>query len=209
VHSVVKHIHLAKWGPEHADAAAELLLELWRDVRECTSDPANPDTAESAQKAALDWLPWYLNWQQRQVTVAIEERWELTVPHTFLTLTGTIDRVYRAEGKSVLSDVKTGKRTPPAADLATDLQLSLYTWACNELGLSPDVIELVMMRMKSTVATTRSAEYLDAVIYDTVIPAAAGIAAGIFPANPSSKYGCGYCDYQSLCPVGRGSQGAN
>ena len=205
VHTVARHIELARWTPDNMQTVADLMLQTWERVKECTADPSDPDANQGAELAAMEWLPWYLNWKQGQITVASEERWELTVPHTTLTLTGTIDRVYRASGSTVLSDIKTGKRKPGSGDLATDLQLTLYTWACHELGITPDLIELVMMRHKGTVQTTRTTAYLEAVMLDTVLPAAQGIAARIFPANPSSKYGCGFCDYQSLCAVGRGS----
>jgi putative RecB family exonuclease len=207
IHSVIQQIHLSRWTLDQADTVADLMASTWEEIRVRTADPDDPEAATGAVQAANEWLPWYLHWRRDQIDVAVEERWELTVTNLgpAVTLRGTIDRVYRADGKSVLSDVKSGKRAPSEQDLATDLQLSIYAWACRECGFEPDGIEIVMLRSKKVLQTARTSAYLDGVISHTVLPAAQGIAAGVFPCNPSSRFGCGYCDFQSLCPVGKGS----
>lgn len=206
VHAVVRHIHAARWTADRAEDAAKMMLQAWGEVRGETSDPDNPDASAGAQAAAMEWLPWYLGWIKGQVDVAFEERWEL--PYRYgIVMRGTIDRVYRQDGRRVLSDVKSGKRTPSAGDLANDLQLSIYSWACGELGIPPDTCELVMIRQRNTVETVRSAEYVAAVMEETVVDVARGIEAGLFPCNTCSQFGCGFCDYKSLCAVGQGDNG--
>lgn len=203
IHRVVEQAHLSRWTHEQAHHAADLLLQMWEEVRGHTTDPDDPEAATNVQAAAQDWLPWYLHFKGGQIDIAVEQRWQVPIEHTNVMLEGTIDRLYRADGQAVLSDVKSGKRPPSAGDLATDLQVSLYWWGCQQQDLKPDYAEQVWLRRKDALRTTRTPEYLDAVIYDVVIPAARGIEAGIFPCNPASKYGCGFCGYQSQCAVGR------
>lgn len=203
IHSVIEHIHRSNWGPAQAEDVAGLLLEAWSEVRPLTADPDDPDAAKSAVEAANVWLPRYLQWREGQIDVAVEERWELPVPFTNITMRGTIDRIYRADGQNVLSDVKSGKRAPSATDLRTDLQLSVYAWAARELGLKLGRCELVMIRKGDVLEVPRDDEQIEAAMYEIVAPAAAAIATGHFPCNPSSQYGCSYCDYTATCPVGK------
>lgn len=203
-HKVAHHATVARWTPDDAPRAAEAVLEMWEQVRETTSDPGNPDVARSVQLAAREWLPWYLHWMQKQTTITSEEHWVLD--YQGVTLEGTIDRIYRQDGKVIISDVKSGARKPTATDLHNDLQLTLYPWAARQMNVVEDAAELVWLRTQEQLQTHRTDEYIEAVMQDTVLPVARAIQAGIFPANPSSKYGCDYCAYKQQCAVGRGCE---
>lgn len=205
VHKVVQHCHLEGWGVEHAEEAAYLLVDVWGAYRDQTSDPDDPIAQRSVEDAACIWLPWYLGWKANQIDVAVEERWRVEVPGTSIELRGTMDRVYRAHGETVISDVKSGKQKPTPVAMATDLQLSLYAWAWRELaGRPPDWVEIVHLRGCENLRSLRNdGAYLDAVISEVVVPVAEAIEAGHFPANPGTRYGCGYCDYIDRCPVGQ------
>jgi hypothetical protein len=204
-HSVAEHARRSRWSAEHADAAADLMLRLWEEAAPLTSDPASPDANKRVQGAVTEWLPWYLWWYGKQQPILTEERWTLDVPGTDCQLRGTIDSYYSEQGQRVLSDIKTGARKPSESDLRMDLQLTLYWWACREMGSSPTVAEQCLPAKQMTVRTTRTDEFIDATIERVVIPAARFIEGGVFPANPASRYGCGYCDVRQHCPIGAGA----
>lgn len=209
-HFVAEQIRPNKWTAEDAGKAADLLLRVWQELRGLTTDPDDVDANNSINDACLEWLPWYLWYSGKGTDIDSESRWvwELTEA---VTLQGTIDRLYIHDGAVVISDLKTGKRAPVAADLKRDLQASLYWGAMRQEGLEPSRFEQVMPRKREAYPTTRTDEYLQAVIENIVLPVAAQIAnateTGHWPCNPNPLYGCNFCNYQSLCAVGRGSGG--
>lgn len=207
VHEAIQKVHAAKWSLANKDEAAAALDELWQEQLQRTADPENPDAAKDIAAARDVWLPWYLQWIEPHVDIAVEEEFTLPIPGTDLAMRGFIDRVYRADGETIISDVKTGKRAPSAGDLATDLQLSMYSWAYREMvpGNCENALEIVQIRSKTVLRTTRTDEYLQHVVDDVIVPTAQAIQAGFFPANPGTKYGCSYCQYQGVCPVGQGA----
>ncbi len=217
VHKAIQRIHAMHWGPAHADEAAQFCLEVWQGVRDHSTDPDNPEIAKGLRDATDVWLPWYLTWQENQIDVVVEERFTFPVVGLSegwevlqgVTLQGTIDRVYREDGVTVLSDVKTGKRSPSAQDMETDLQLSLYSYAYQVLaGEMPGRIEILQLRQRQAFLAARTPEYLDHVMLDVVGPVAQQIRycheTDWWPCNPRRQFGCAYCDYQSLCQVGQG-----
>jgi len=115
------------------------------------------------------------------------------------------------DGEAVIADVKTGKRSPSAQDLATNLQLSIYSWAYRQMsrGQHEDCMEIVQVRAKKGLRAERTDAYLAHVIEDVVKPTAAAITAGHFPTNPGTLFGCNYCDYQALCAIGQGCHGGD
>lgn len=208
IHKVVQMAHEARWTPDHAGRAAQVLQDLWEGARETTADPDHPDMPGTLSKACDEWLPWYLAFVQRQTTIVTEEHWVL--PCQDVTLEGTIDRVYRQDGAVVLSDVKSGKRKPSPADLSRDAQLSIYTWAVREMGLREDRAELVWLSTQEQLVTTRTDDFIAATLEQIVLPVARQIAAAgddpaMYPANPDSKYGCNFCAHHQTCGIGRGS----
>ncbi|HOS92901.1 MAG TPA: PD-(D/E)XK nuclease family protein [Armatimonadota bacterium] len=210
IHQVAHHINMCDWTADHAQEAADMLWGLWEQGRLSTSDPDNPEIVRSIGEAANVWLPWYLHWREGQRQLVSEHHWllqiepnELGCDHDRIVLEGTIDRAYREGGLVIVSDMKSGARKPSQADLDRDLQLSVYSFAARRQGLREDAMELVWLRTQETLRTTRTDEYLLAVMRQVVLPVARAIAGGVFPANPASKYGCGYCDHQEHCEVGR------
>lgn len=210
IHNVAHHINVCGWGLDYAQRAADMLWQVWEEGREHTSDPEDPEAVRTIGEAANTWLPWYMQWREGQTQIVSEEHWvlelqpgELGCHHDLLTLEGTIDRIYRQDGQTVISDCKSGARKPNPEDLDRDLQLSVYSFAARRLGLCEDALELVWLRTQETLRTTRTDDYLLSVMRQTVLPVARAIAAGVFPANPSSKYGCAYCNHQQFCDVGR------
>jgi putative RecB family exonuclease len=205
VHAVVEHSHRAHWSPANTEDAADLLTALWNAVKAETEDPHDLQADKAMRDARDVWLPWYLIWCRGSLDIAVEETWKLPVAGSDLVLQGTIDRIYLKNGLTVVSDIKTGKRVPSGLSLANDLQLTLYSWAARQMGLTEDTLEIVAMRSQGSVMTTRTDSYIAAVLEQTVLPVHEQIMAGRFPANVSSQFGCSWCSYHTLCPVGRGS----
>lgn len=212
VHSIIQHAHRMNWTTANADEAKALLLETWAETKQYTTDPADPQTNLAVQAAGDEWLPWYLWWTRTQIDVAVEERWEFPVGDSGVTLTGTIDRIYREAGRLLLSDVKSGRRALSPADLANDLQLSIYAWAAGQMDLSLDGLEHVVVRKQKTLSTIRTPEYISAVIEQTVLPTAKAIEVAAetdtWTCNTASKWGCGFCRFQFVCEVGSGCAAA-
>lgn len=208
VHSVIQHAHRMNWTTANADEAKALILATWAETKQYTTDPDDPETNVAVVTAGDEWLPWYLWWTRMQIDVAVEERWEYPVGDSGVTLTGTIDRIYREAGRLLLSDVKSGRRSLSPADLANDLQLSIYGWAAGEMGLTLDGLEHVVVRKQKTIHTIRTPEYISAVMEQTVLPAAKAIEVATetdtWTCNTASKWGCGFCRFQSVCEVGAG-----
>jgi len=143
------------------------------------------------------------------VTVATEERWsvDLKLGGRVVQMEGTWDRLYRQNGTTVISDIKTGGNMPP---LPISGQLSLYSWAYREItGKREGALEIVKIRRMEPQQTRRTDEYLENFLANTVAPVVAGISQGVFPCNPDCKYGCGFCGYAHLCPVGGVTENAN
>ena len=208
-HAIVKQARDLHWTPDCAPQAADALTELWEIVRPETSDPKCPKTAKAFREARDTWLPRYLEWSENHIDIAVEEffDFEVATDGPALRLQGTVDRVYRADGLTVISDVKTGQNLDGDPD--SHLQLSLYSYAYRQLsGAAEDAVEFYMARKEKledrVIRSRRTQEYLEHVIRDVVTPVAYAIDAGLFPCNPANKFGCGYCDYQQTCPVGRG-----
>jgi RecB family exonuclease len=206
IHAVIKHAHEWGWGPRDKRTAASMLTDIMDAVPALRKD--SPAVELAYRKARDVWLPWYLQWQQGQETIAVEERWELEWEG--IPLTGTIDRVY-VDGKPVVSDIKSGKRAPSEEQLKTHLQLTLYDWAfCELCGYQEHGLEIVHLRGLETYQTTRTPEYHLHVLEGTVKPVARMIewcrATGEWPCNPGTLYGCHYCLCRSSCPVGQGGE---
>lgn len=208
VHETIAAGHRMHWGVGQAGVAGEFLLNLWEQVAP-ESHPRRPEYDRLAQTAVDDWVPWYLSWSSKSITVATEERWsvDLEIAGRTVEMQGTWDRLYLTpEGGTVVSDVKTGGNIAP---LDSSGQLSLYSWAYRATtGEQESALELLKLRAKGTsddprpLRTTRTDEYLADFIANTVLPVVQAITQGIFPCNPDGKYGCGFCGYQHLCPVG-------
>jgi len=199
-HEVLREAHARGWGVDDGRAARDMLYELWSRTKPSTRKDRRADAEDRVRVLAMDGIPWYLDWRRGQYDIATEERWRCEVPGEDLTLQGTWDRLYIQDGQTVLSDLKSGKM-PRGLD--TDLQLSLYSWALRQSGQREDALEIVAVSARRVVRTSRTDRYLDVVMHSTVLPTARRIKAGEFPANVGNRFGCSYCDYHVVCPVGQ------
>ncbi len=214
IHAVISHAHTWRWNGRNRNDAAEMLEAIWDGIEPVGKD--DPDVEVSYRQARDVWIPEYLAWASVQDTIAVEQRWEcdLDADGEPIPLQGTIDRVYRDGGPYIVSDVKSEKRTRSASKLSTDLQLSLYAWAFQQLAGSggEEVCEIVHLRgfeknsREWSYRTRRSPQYLDYVMDLVVIPVVRLIQQEHFPAHPGGLYGCDYCECQYACPVGQGGE---
>lgn len=129
---------------------------------------------ETAREAWLDWLGQalpdrlehaYVEWRERwaqdsdnEAVLAVEQRWERSVPGTGVVLWGYADEVYqdRKRGIVVVRDCKTsgtlGQVT--SMDEMMDSQVQLYTWGlgptCDEWGVPrPRAVAFDRVRSKA------------------------------------------------------------
>ena len=129
---------------------------------------------ETAREAWLDWLgqalpdrlehayvEWRARWAQdseNEAVLAVEQRWERSVPGTGVVLWGYADEVYqdRKRGIVVVRDCKTsgtlGQVT--SMDEMMDSQVQLYTWGlgptCDEWGVPrPRAVAFDRVRSKA------------------------------------------------------------
>lgn len=211
VHKALEIAHERKWRAEDAPQAAQVLRDLWRRVIGETTPEGRGDAIARVEKLATQGIPWYLQWRWAtgQIDIATEHRWDATVPGTDIQLRGTWDRLYRADGQTVVSDVKSGRYLP--RDMDTDLQLTLYSWAYRQTfpGKAEGALEIVGIGLRKVVRTTRTDEQHQQTIEAVVVPVAESIARGDFPPNTNCRYGCQTCNYYNDCPaMGRGRKAA-
>jgi len=210
VHEVLRTAHAKRWHLEDAPEAAQMLRDIWARVKGSTTPDGRGDAIKRVETLAAQGIPWYLQWrwESAQIDIATEQRWTAEVPGAGMSLRGTWDRVYRAGGMVVVSDVKSGKHLP--RDMDTDLQLTLYSWAYRqEFGEPEGAMEIVGVGVRKVKRTTRTDEHNAQCIEEVVLPVAEGIARGDFPPRTTCRYGCSSCNYQSACPaMGRGRRAA-
>ena len=211
VHKALERAHERRWRAGDAAEAAQYLRDLWARVKDSTTQDGRSAAITRVETLAAQGIPWYLNWRwgTGQFDIATEERWRATVPGTGIELQGTWDRLYRAGGQTVVSDVKSGKALP--RDMDTDLQLTLYSWAYRQTfpGKTEGALEIVGIGVRKVLRTTRTDEQNADTIEAVVIPVAEGIRRGDFPPNTACRFGCASCNYNIACPaLGRGRRAA-
>jgi putative RecB family exonuclease len=115
-------------------------------------------------------------------------------------LHGVIDRIEREpDGTILVADYKTGRLLPGPGELEAHVQLSLYEAAVR--ALLPDArrvrLELWMVRHRTRLATSRTAEQVQAAIDYVTMATRQFVAATEFPARLGAH--CAYCDYRTTC----------
>ena len=130
--------------------------------------------------------------------VAIEEPFELRIgEHTVI---GFIDRVDRIDDETIdVIDFKTSRLLFTHDELDTNLQLSLYRLAAQELWPWAKAIRLTMWMLRHNLrqATVRSPEQLEGARAYVQAMGDQLARATQFPARPNTL--CGYCDYRRHC----------
>lgn len=165
--AVPDEIHTTDTGPSFPPNSSPA------DVREAAVDYWER-LGETAREAWLDWLGQalpdrlehaYVEWRERwaqdsenEAVLAVEQRWERSVPGTGVVLWGYADEVYqdRKRGIVVVRDCKTSGTLGQVTSLdeMMDSQVQLYAWGlgplCDEWGVPrPRAVAFDRVRSKA------------------------------------------------------------
>lgn len=172
--------------------------------------PLESGTADDYRQRAEQWLQDYVRrftpfndatiiGLELQVPIALDERGQYQ-------MIGYIDRLARtAEGVWQIHDYKTNSRLPTQAEQDRQTQLAYYEIGIRQMWPAIERVELVwhFLRFDQTIRSTRTPDQLkevcDAAIATIDDIHGRGCDEREFPTRESKL--CGYCEYQSLCPV--------
>jgi putative RecB family exonuclease len=140
------------------------------------------------------------NADQYRIPAALEYRFRVEVDG--IAISGVIDRMDRLPGGGYeIVDYKTNRRLPPRTAIERDLQLSIYHLAATEIwGIEPEQLTLYYLLPGQRMSTARTAADVDG-LRRRIATVAERISAGRFEARENPL--CGWCDFQSLCPLFR------
>ena len=115
-----------------------------------------------------------------------------------IRLAGIVDRVDEGEAGLVIVDFKSGTRKPKEADLASDLQFTLYAFAIGRMmGKRVERVVHYHLRDGSRFNVMPTDEQF-AWLLDEVVPhVAGGVAREEFA--PRAGFWCNWCDFRELC----------
>lgn len=124
-----------------------------------------------------------------------------------LNMRGRIDRIDRSEDGLTLIDIKSGSYISKVQDenfeLKVDLQLPVYAEVAAAMYPDDPILGSLyfsIRKAKELPAKEPASEFLDSFVSDV----RARLKRGEFPVQPDRKQdACKYCDYRSLCRVGR------
>ncbi|HEX6255050.1 MAG TPA: PD-(D/E)XK nuclease family protein [Euzebyales bacterium] len=164
-----------------ADMDRETKLVWYRHARDVL--------ARHHERYAADYRP----------AVACEQWFELDLGDG-VAARGSIDHVARtASGGLGIVDWKTNRRARSRSEVASSLQLAIYTLAARELwGREPEWVALDFVVPGLRVTVDRAEIDVDAAL-ERFREVARSIAAQDFDPSPSPL--CGWCDYRGVCPA--------
>ncbi len=183
------------------DLTLTTLLSLWRQsfIAEGYGSRAEMDARfRDGEEALRHYFRW---WQSvKRNVLAIEKGFSLPVPETEgLKLTGRFDRVERTDGGITVIDYKSsGPR--PEATLATDLQLSVYAIAAEEMWDEPVhslmILSVTAEGITEQTTTRTKAELRDALKSIRIL--AERIGSKEYGPTPAPDL-CRHCPYRDIC----------
>ena len=154
-------------------------------------------TPEQLETTGHEILRAYLSNPHNAISpLAAELAFEVEVGD--IRLAGIVDRVDEGEAGLILVDFKSGTRKPKEADLASDLQFTIYAFAIGRMMGRP--VERVVhyhLRDGSRFDVMPTDEQF-AWLLDEVVPHVAGAVAREEFA-PRAGFWCNWCDYRELC----------
>ena len=183
---------------------APSLPDLWAMLQDVwTSEGYTSESEERLYREhAREVLSRYHreNADEYRIPAALEFRFSVEVEG--VTLSGVIDRMDRLPGGGYeIIDYKTNRRLPPRSIIDRDLQLSIYHLAAGEIwGIQPERLTLYYLLPGQRMTTTRTPEDIDG-LRRRIATVADRISSGRFEARENPL--CGWCDFQSLCPLYR------
>ncbi len=197
IHNVLERFH--KEGETRGEEGLRRLIGLfeagWRRTGFGSSDDELQfrDRAREAMR-----LYWERESESEGEPVWLERKFDIRIGEHHVR--GRVDRVDRLpDGGYELIDYKTGERKSEA-DLASDLQLSLYRLAAREAwDLEAETGSYYYVLDAEKVAAPARPED-DARVEETVFQVGEGVLGQDFEPRPSPKV-CGWCDYRLICPA--------
>jgi CRISPR/Cas system-associated exonuclease Cas4 (RecB family) len=210
MHRLHEVIVAAGWGPEDEEAATTALADLLG--QEVIDGQALPEIIATDDKLGKTFaklaasIPWLLEEVAGRDYLSIEAGLRASLPGApGVEIAGHPDALYLRDDLVTLGDLKCGRNKP--SDVGTDLQLNFYAALVREAtGIVPDELEITHPYSREVLSAVCDPGLLDATLAEVVVPAVAGIAAGVWPCNPTHPYGCGGCLYAAACEFGRAAQ---
>ncbi|GAA2376245.1 PD-(D/E)XK nuclease family protein [Dactylosporangium salmoneum] len=212
VHNALKNWYALDPERRTPGALPTLLKATW--VREGYRDE---EQEQKAYRRALDWLEAYVAGLDPADDPVGVERTVATRTET-LALSGRVDRIDQRGGELVIVDYKTGRSELSEDDARGSRALALYAIAASRVFRKEcrrvELHHLPTGRVAAHEHTEESlgrhlrrAEQTAADIVEAeAVMAAGGAADEAFPAVASGR--CRWCDYRSVCPVGRSTDPA-
>jgi superfamily I DNA/RNA helicase/RecB family exonuclease len=219
VHKIAEHVGSGRLADADVDELMELVDAVWDQLPFRTPWSRHKERDE-ARAAIGRFLVQHRSPSAREV-LATEHQFDLpvTLPDgEEVRLRGFADRVeLDADGRVVVVDLKTGKYTPTAAEVAAHPQLGLYQLAVEQGAVdgldgvdspaSSGGAELWQLRHGTPAQPKVQAQDLQVRDDDGWLPVERQLAETVrsiraedFPATPSDKV-CRTCAFQSLCPA--------
>lgn len=172
----------------------EMLKKNWD-----SSGYSSPDEESSHFEYAKQILRQFYekNKANFQIPLALEQSFQVEVDS--IKVTGVIDRVDSSSNSIEIIDYKTSKKLPSQKSVDSDLQLTLYHWAAEEMwGISPKRLSLYFLRSNISLSTQRDRQSIEEA-KQLVVSTAQQIREKKF--QPRENPLCPWCDYQPLCPL--------
>jgi DNA helicase-2/ATP-dependent DNA helicase PcrA len=197
IHNVLERFHREEeeGGEQGLSRLMELFEAGWRRSGFGTSDDELQfrDRAREAMR-----LYWEREHESEGEPVWLERKFDIKIGEHHVR--GRVDRVDRLPGGGYeLIDYKTGERKSEA-DLASDLQLSLYRLAAREAwGLEAGTGSYYYVLDAEKVAAPTSPDDAERV-ERTVLQVGEGVLSQDFEPRPSPVV-CSWCDYRLICPA--------
>jgi putative RecB family exonuclease len=202
LHQVLHSLHLASMAPGTTLDLELALAEFdrrWAEIIE-REDPWFRDGEQAIEryqtlghKMLRDYVA--VN-QDASRPLVLEHSFEL--PWGEHILCGVIDRVDERQGCLTVVDYKTGKRKPTKREIDIDLQLTIYSYAAEQVfGLPARDVEYYHLRDQTVLTTWRDGDDFTELLDDVLPHVVAAIEAEEFAPKPG--YWCRFCDFRGLC----------
>lgn len=193
-------------GGYSVDDAVDLMQKAW----------AANEEAQQLPEAELPkwethglWITDHLEAHKDEQVIEVEgplSTEERPVWYRGLLVQGRVDEVVRPNGNGqlLIRDLKTGKITPSAVNLVSNVQAGLYTWAAKQRVPGEVGFEVWHMPKSRPVPADGPLVLSEAELVrferEVLDPYLAMILAGIYPRNTQRQYGgCASCMYQAHC----------
>ncbi|MEW6188873.1 MAG: PD-(D/E)XK nuclease family protein [Actinomycetota bacterium] len=186
--------------PPSLDKLLELLSKVWEP--EGYKDQSEESIYFEHAKEILTNF-YYTNVKDFRIPAALEHKFQIELDgedsEKFI-LSGVIDRMDKLpEGGYEIIDYKTSRRLPPRSKIESDLQLSIYHLAAQEIwGIEPEKLTLYFLIPNEKISTSRTREDVEET-KDIIRQVMSHIKLGKF--EPRENALCPWCDFQTHCPL--------